>query len=87
MAQVVGTPAPSRIQREWREWLLFIALAGPNLLLFVIFNYRPLVYNAYLSFHEWDFLVAGQDLRRLRQLRGCVHGPPLPPRRSRTPSC
>ena len=56
MAQVVGTPGPSRIQREWREWLLFIALAGPNLLLFWIFNYRPLFYNAYLSFHEWDFL-------------------------------
>ena len=56
MDQVAGAPAPSRIQREWREWLLFIALAGPNLLLFIIFNYRPLVYNAYLSFYEWDFL-------------------------------
>src|SRR3954451_4815439 len=56
MAQAVGTPAPSRFPREWRDWLLFIALAGPNLLLFVIFSYRPLVYNAYLSFYEWDFL-------------------------------
>ena len=56
MAQVAGTPAPSRLQREWREWLLFVALAGPNLLLFAIFNYRPLLYNAYLSFQDWDFL-------------------------------
>ncbi len=56
MAQVVGAPAPSRFQREWREWLLFVARAGPNLLLFIIFNYRPLFYNAYLSFHDWDFL-------------------------------
>lgn len=56
MAQAVGTPAPSRLQREWRDWLLFVLLAGPNLLLFGIFNYRPLLYNAYLSFHEWDFL-------------------------------
>lgn len=56
MALVAGTAAPSRVQREWREWLLFVALAGPNLLLFVVFNYRPLVYNAYLSFHDWDFL-------------------------------
>ena len=56
MAQVAGTPSPSRVQREWRDWLLFVVLAGPNLLLFVIFNYRPLLYNAYLSFHEWDFL-------------------------------
>src|SRR3954447_16282322 len=56
MAQAIGTPAPSRVQREWRDWLLFLALAGPNLLLFIIFNYRPLIYNAYLSFQLWDFL-------------------------------
>jgi len=56
MAQIAGAPAPSRVQREWREWLLFVALAGPNLLLFWIFNYRPLLYNLYLSFHDWDFL-------------------------------
>src|SRR5687768_4655270 len=56
MAGLAGAPAPSRIQREWRDWLLFVALAGPNLLLFIIFNYRPLFYNAYLSFHDWDFL-------------------------------
>jgi ABC-type sugar transport system permease subunit len=56
MAQVVGTPAQSRLRREWREWLLFLALAGPNLLMFAIFSYRPLIYNVYLSFHEWDFL-------------------------------
>jgi ABC-type sugar transport system permease subunit len=36
--------------------VLFVLLAGPNLALFIIFNYRPLLYNAYLSFHEWDFL-------------------------------
>ena len=56
MAQVVGTPGPTRLQREWRDWLLFVALAGPNLLLFAILSYWPLVYNAYLSFYEWDFL-------------------------------
>ena len=56
MAQTIGTPGPSRMQREWREWLLFVALAGPNLLMFGIFNYRPLFYNAWLSFYEWDFL-------------------------------
>jgi multiple sugar transport system permease protein/sn-glycerol 3-phosphate transport system permease protein len=43
-------------RREWREWLLFVLLVGPNLLLFVIFNYWPLVYNAYLSFVDWNFL-------------------------------
>jgi multiple sugar transport system permease protein/sn-glycerol 3-phosphate transport system permease protein len=38
------------------EWLLFIALIGPNLLLFSIFTYWPLLYNAYLSFVSWNFL-------------------------------
>jgi ABC-type sugar transport system permease subunit len=56
MAQAIGTPGPSRLKREWRDWLLFVALAGPNLLMFAVFNYRPLLYNAYLSFYEWDFL-------------------------------
>jgi multiple sugar transport system permease protein/sn-glycerol 3-phosphate transport system permease protein len=58
MAQAIGrgTPGPSRLQREWRDWLLFVVLAGPNLALFAIFNYRPLLYNAWLSFHDWDFL-------------------------------
>ena len=46
----------SRVRREWRDWLLFMALVGPNLALFGLFNYRPLLYNAWLSLHEWDFL-------------------------------
>ncbi|MDP8924029.1 MAG: sugar ABC transporter permease [Chloroflexota bacterium] len=49
-------PGRSRFQREWRDWLLFVALVGPNLVLFGLFNYRPLLYNAWLSLHGWDFL-------------------------------
>src|SRR5215210_1303821 len=59
MAQALttsGRPGRSRVQREWRDWLLFVALVGPNLALFGLFNYRPLLYNAWLSLHEWDFL-------------------------------
>ncbi len=29
-----------RARQEWRDWALFLALVGPNLLLFGIFNYR-----------------------------------------------
>lgn len=46
------------VRREWRDWLIFVLFIGPNLLLFAIFNYWPLVYNAYLSFVDWDFLRA-----------------------------
>jgi multiple sugar transport system permease protein/sn-glycerol 3-phosphate transport system permease protein len=58
MVVVAGTPqAPSsRWRRDWRDWLLFAALIGPNLALFGIFNYRPLFYNAYLSFTDWNMI-------------------------------
>ncbi len=42
---------------ERREWLLFAALVGPNLLLFAVFTYWPLLYNAYLSMVSWDMLA------------------------------
>ncbi|NJN81962.1 MAG: sugar ABC transporter permease [Caldilineaceae bacterium] len=42
---------------ERREWLLFIALVGPNFLLFGLFTYWPLIYNGYLSFVRWDMLA------------------------------
>jgi ABC-type sugar transport system permease subunit len=42
--------------RERREWLLFALLIGPNLLLFAVFTYWPLLYNFYLSFVRWNFL-------------------------------
>jgi ABC-type sugar transport system permease subunit len=42
--------------RERREWLLFALLIGPNLLLFALFTYWPLLYNFYLSFVRWNFL-------------------------------
>jgi ABC-type sugar transport system permease subunit len=51
-------PARSRTtSSERREWLLFALLVGPNLLLFAIFTYWPLVYNGYLSFVRWDMLA------------------------------
>ncbi len=41
---------------EWRERLLFIAFIGPNLFLFAVFTFWPLLYNAYLSLVRWDFI-------------------------------
>jgi len=42
---------------EQREWWLFLLLVGPNLALFAIFTYWPLIYNGYLSFVKWDMLA------------------------------
>lgn len=46
-------PSPA----ERREWLLFLLLVGPNLMLFFTFTYWPLIYNGYLSFVRWDMLA------------------------------
>jgi ABC-type sugar transport system permease subunit len=48
--------APAPTPRERREWLLFALFIGPNLLLFAVFTYWPLLYNFYLSFVRWNFL-------------------------------
>lgn len=54
--------APSRAPRRLRKALsgdaaLFLLLVGPNLLLFALFTYWPLLYNGYLSFVRWDMLA------------------------------
>ncbi len=41
---------------ERREWLLFVALVAPNLVLLGIFTFWPLIYNTYLSFVQWDMI-------------------------------
>lgn len=46
---------PTRAERH--EWVLFALLVGPNLLLFAVFTYWPLLYNGYLSFVSWDMLA------------------------------
>ena len=43
-------------QAERKEWILFAILVGPNLFLFSVFTYWPLIYSGYLSMVRWDFL-------------------------------
>jgi ABC-type sugar transport system permease subunit len=38
------------------DWLLFLLFVGPNLLLFGIFTYWPLIYSLYLSSVRWDLI-------------------------------
>jgi ABC-type sugar transport system permease subunit len=40
-----------------QEWGLFALLVGPNLFLFTVFTYWPLIFNGYLSFVRWDMLA------------------------------
>src|SRR5262245_14968488 len=43
--------------RRVPEWLVFLAFAGPNLLLLAVFAYWPLLLNAYLSLVDWDMIA------------------------------
>jgi multiple sugar transport system permease protein/sn-glycerol 3-phosphate transport system permease protein len=61
-------------RRPWRaEWFLFLLFIGPNLLLFGIFTYWPMVQNAYLSTVRWDMMApvkVGVGLGNYRYLAG-----------------
>ena len=48
----------ARSRRFWRqEWFLFLLFVSPNLLLFAIFSYWPMLYNAYLSLVRWNMIA------------------------------
>jgi len=51
--------ASKRGARSWplRDWLLFVLFIGPNLLLFSVFSYWPMIYSGYLSTVRWDMLA------------------------------
>jgi ABC-type sugar transport system permease subunit len=42
------------LRRDWREWLTFLAFVGPNIGLFVVFTYAPLIRNLLLSFQDYN---------------------------------
>lgn len=47
-------PAPRRSSGKYWEWTLAALLLIPNLVLLVVFTYRPLVDNIRLSFTDWN---------------------------------
>jgi multiple sugar transport system permease protein/sn-glycerol 3-phosphate transport system permease protein len=62
MAQRAGSANPTRSRASGfrrllsAEWFIFILFVGPNLLLFGIFTYWPLIYSFYLSTVRWDMI-------------------------------
>ena len=43
-------------RRPWRDYALFAAFVAPNLMLLLVFVYKPLVEGVWLSFFEWDLI-------------------------------
>lgn len=54
------------LRRDWREWLTFVVLAGPNLLLFVIFTYYPLLRSFALAFQDYNIFIDSGEWIGLR---------------------
>lgn len=54
------------LRRDWREWLVFIAFVGPNLLLFGIFTYYPLAQNGVLAFSNYNLITRSGEFIGLR---------------------
>lgn len=52
-SQRVPVPSPHRRRQRRRDALVFLAFAGPNLLLIAVFIYFPLLSNAYYSTLNW----------------------------------
>lgn len=76
MSTVTLNPPPRRgLRPVHREWLLFALLVGPNLFLFSVFTYWPLIYNAYLSFVRWDLLSPVKIWVGLDNYRFLVNAP------------
>lgn len=48
-------------KRNWnifgKDWVLFLLFAGPNLFLFSLFSYWPMIENMRLSTQRWDMLA------------------------------
>jgi multiple sugar transport system permease protein/sn-glycerol 3-phosphate transport system permease protein len=57
----MGGSRRAKISKNWRknkkEYLTFMAFMAPNLILFGVFTYWPIIYSVYLSFLKWNFLT------------------------------
>lgn len=48
---------PGAGRRFWRaEWFLFLLFVAPNVILFAVFTYWPMIQNGYLSTVRWDMV-------------------------------
>lgn len=53
-AEYAASRRKGRRKIDWRQVGLATLLVGPNLLLLILFTYRPLVDNIRISFYNWN---------------------------------
>lgn len=62
-------------RRVMADWVLFLLFVSPNLLLFGVFTYWPLIYNAYLSGVQWDMISPVKQFVGLENYRFLLRDP------------
>ena len=63
-------PRVSGLRRLARaEWLLFLLFIGPNLFLFGLFTYWPMIENVRLSLQDWDLISPTREFVGLENFR------------------
>ncbi len=63
------------LRRHRGEYLLFLALVAPNLLIIGVFSYWPVIYNVYLSLTRWDLIAPAPIYVGFRNYVDLVHDP------------
>lgn len=57
MSTLVGSRNEAIVRkprRPWKSWLLFLLFAGPNVVLLLVFTYKPLLQSLYFSTLQWN---------------------------------
>ncbi|MEA4910284.1 MAG: sugar ABC transporter permease [Chloroflexi bacterium] len=47
----------SNLRKNYKEYLAFLAFFAPNLVIFAVFTYWPIIYSGYLSLTNWNYLT------------------------------
>ena len=71
----MGRYRPFSLNHYKRERLVFLAFIAPNFLLFGVFTFWPLLYNAYLSFTKWNMIAPTKQVVWLDNYATMLHDP------------
>lgn len=67
-----------RSKTDWRQVGLATLLIGPNLLLLILFTYRPLIDNIRISFYNWNISSPTMTFVGLQNYLDWFHAPETP---------
>lgn len=76
--EYAATHKKRRSKTDWRQVGLATLLIGPNLLLLILFTYRPLIDNIRISFFNWNISSPTMTFVGLQNYLDWFHAPETP---------